>query len=388
MATEPVPAIDVASLERENRRLLRAVQELSILNDLSKAIGGSLSTEQIMNTIINRSLRAVGAQQGSITLVRSTRQAAAETLVRGAASSVHGADLHLTESLLGWMHLNQKPLVVENPQDDERFQGIEWDPGLRNLLGVPVTVKGELRGILAIYNKKDGLPFDADDQRLLAIIAGQSAQVIENARLYEEEKALSHVREQLRLAGEVQKHLLPADVPEVEGYEFSGTSIAAQEIGGDSFDYFPMSNGRWGICLADVSGKGLPASLLMSNVQAIFRVLMMLDTQPGDALRLANRLLYRCTPPEKFVTLFLAVLDPSDGSLTFANAGHNPPLLVGEGEECARLSTKGIVLGLLDDFAYTQDRAIVREGGVLVIFSDGVSEALDATDGEFGEERL
>ena len=105
-------------------------------------------------------------------------------------------------------------------------------------------------------------------------------------------------------------------------------------------------------------------------------------------MRLANRLLHRCTPPEKFVTLFLAVLDPSDGSLTFANAGHNPPLLVGAGEECARLSTKGIVLGLLDDFAFAQDRAIIREGGVLVIFSDGVSEALDATDGEFGEERL
>lgn len=375
----------LTALESENQRLQRAVEELSLLNDLARVIGGSLNTSEIMNTIINRSVRVVGAQQGTITLLKSDHQAANKTLVRAMASTAGGA-FHLTEALLGWMQLNKTPLAISAAAGDARFRGVAWDAEVLSIACVPLMIKGNLIGILAVYNKKNQTSFDDDDQRILAIIASQSAQIIESARLFEEETALTRMREQVRLAAEVQQHLLP-ELPAIDGYDIAGTSVAAQVIGGDYFDFIPMPNGKFGICLGDVSGKGLPASLVMSNVQAIIRVLAMLDTPPGESLRLANTLLHRCTSPEKFVTFFFSILDPGNGVLQFCNAGHNPPLYISEGG-CRRLEGRGIVLGILDHYNYVQSSVTMKKDDVLVIFSDGISEAVNALDEELGEEDL
>jgi len=385
MTSEELRLSKLVVLERENQRLQRAVEELSLLNDLARAIGGSLNTSEIMNTIISRSLKAVGAQQGTITLVTSDHQTPNKTLVRAMASSAGGA-FHLTEALLGWMLLNKQPLAIGDPAGDSRFHGIVWDVEIQCILCVPLIIKGNLIGILTVYNKKNHSSFDDDDQRILAIIASQSAQIIDNARLFEEEKVLTRMREQVRLAAEVQQHLLP-ELPMIDGYDIAGTSVAAQVIGGDYFDFIPMPNGKWAICLGDVSGKGLPASLVMSNVQAIIRVLAMLDTPSSRSLRLASQLLHRCTSSEKFVTFFLSILDPENGALEFCNAGHNPPLHISKGE-CRRLEGRGIVLGILEDFEYKQALVTMEEGDALIVFSDGISEAVNELDEEFGEENL
>jgi sigma-B regulation protein RsbU (phosphoserine phosphatase) len=249
-------------------------------------------------------------------------------------------------------------------------------------------VKGGLTGILAVYNRKAGRKFDADDQRLLAIIASQSAQVIETTRLYEEERALARMRHQVSLAAEIQQHLLPSSLPTIDGYDLAGTSIAAEIVGGDYFDVIPTPGGKWSLCLGDVSGKGIPASLLMSNVQAMVRLLARMNVPPCESIRRANELLLDCTPPEKFVTFFLAVLDPATGRVEFCNAGHNAPLLVTSAGDCRRLSSEGAVLGIIPGFAYAGSACEMERDDVIVIFSDGVTEALSADDDEFGEERL
>src|ERR1041385_404867 len=392
------PPDDLATLRVENSQLRRAVQELSTLNDLSRAIGASMHSEEVMQTIISRSLKAVNAEEGVVTLLdrrRSTPEASriyANTLVRatggnGSRPPSGRADFHATQAVLGVMQLNKRPLSIADTANDARFHGVAWDANVRSVLCVPLLIKSELTGVLAVYNKKDGQPFDADDERLLAIIASQSAQIVDNARLYEEEKALSTIREQMRLTAEIQAHLLPSSAPAIEGYQIAGRSGAAQEMGGDYFDYNEIPDGAWSISVGDVAGKGLPASMLMANVQGVIRLLSSLNVAPAEVMRRANELLCRSPPPHEFVTFFFATLDPVSHVLTFCNAGHNPALHVTP-NRVRELATRGTVLGMFEDVAYAQDSIVLAPGDVVVIYSDGLTEAVDPDEREFGEERL
>jgi phosphoserine phosphatase RsbU/P len=387
----PPPANDELSLralEEENRRLKRAVEELSVLNDLARAIGASLNTEEIIQTIIRRSLRASSAEQGVITLIEEESNQSMKTLVRTMVSSREQGHFHFNQALLGWMHLNKKPLVINDPKSDERFRGITWDESIRSLVAVPMMVKSGLRGVLTVYNKKEGKPFTEDDQRLLAIIAGQSGQVVENARLYEREKAFVKMQEELRFAARIQNELLPQSPPSIPGYEIAGRTIPAQEVGGDYYDFIPIDDHRWAFCLGDVTGKGLPASLLMANLQATLRGQTLTAGTPKTCLERSNQLLFQSTAPEKFATLFYTILDTQNHSLHYSNAGHENPYLVSAGSETKRLSVGGIPLGMLPEFTFEQGTTPIEEHSMLVIFSDGVTEAMNAEEEQFGEARI
>ena len=386
-ASEPQPTIVSASQE-ENRRLRRAVEELSVLNDLARAIGASLNLQDIMQTIIHRSLRAVHAEQGVITLVDQPGGDSMKTLVRTMVSSSSHPQYHFNQSLLGWMYLNKKPLLVADPKQDERFRGVQWDESVKSLLCVPMMVKSNLIAVLTVYNKREGTQFSEEDQRLLAIIGGQSAQVMENARLYEEEQALHQMKEEVRLASRIQLDLLPKSEPEIPGYDIAGKSIPAQLVGGDYFDFIPSEGGRIAICLGDVSGKGLPASLLMANLQATLRGQTFLNPPAKLCLQRSNRLLYLSTSSEKFVTLFYSILDPVSHVLSFSNAGHDAPMLLRQGGEVQRLQTGGIVLSILEDFPYEEDVVSLQPGDLLVIYTDGITESVNQNQELFGEDRL
>jgi phosphoserine phosphatase RsbU/P len=381
----PMPATSDQSaflaLQRENEHLQRAVHELSVLNDLATAIGGSLGSAAIMQTIIDQSLKAVNGEQGTITLV--SHDDSTQTFVRAMASSADIGDLHINQPLLGWMQLNKQPLVVTDPANDSRFRDVQWSPGIRSIFCVPLTVKSKLTGILTIYNS---MKLEKEDQRLLAIIASQSAQILENARLHEQENAYIRMQEQVRLAGEIQRRFLPDSIPVIEGYELTGVNHQAQMVGGDYFDFIPGPD-TMAICLGDVSGKGLPASMLLGFLQATMRLVTMLEPAPDVAMKRANQLLTRSTSPSKFVTLFLSILDWRSHRLSFCNAGHCPPLLV-SGTDCRRLETRGIVLGVVDTHEYAADSVELRVGDVVVMYSDGVSEALSELDEELGEQSI
>jgi sigma-B regulation protein RsbU (phosphoserine phosphatase) len=284
--------------------------------------------------------------------------------------------------------LNKKPLIINNPRADERFRGVPWDESIHSLIAVPMMVKSELRGVLTVYNKRDDLPFTEDDVRLLAIIAGQSGQVVENARLYEKEQALARMQEEIHLAARIQSELLPKSPPKVEGYEILGRSIPAQEVGGDYFDFIPIDEQHLALCIGDVSGKGLPASLLMANLQATLRSQTLNAGSPRECLERSNQLLFQSTSPEKFATLFFAVLDTTNHQLNYSNAGHENPYLRSHQNEMKRLKKGGIPLGMLPQFTYEQELIPLENGSVFVAYSDGVTEAMNAQEEMFGEERV
>lgn len=376
-------------LQEENQRLRKAVEELSILNDLARVISSTMTLDDVIENVVKRAVRAVHGQQGMITLVDETAPTEMRTLIRAQNSSSQHQQFHLNQNILGWMMINKKPLLSNDLSADERFTGVRDEGDFRSLLCVPLLVKNRMVGILAVFNKKERGQFSEDDKRLLSIIAAQSGQILENARLYEQEKSFATMQEQVRLASDIQLGLLPKKLPSLPGYDIAGKSIPAQLVGGDYFDFIRIDDSKMAICLGDVSGKGLPASLLMANLQATLRGQTLLTTSAKDCVVRSNMLLFESTSDEKFVTLFYGIVDFEHHDLRFCNAGHDNPFLLSlEEPRVRRLKTGGIVLSIMDSFPFEEEIVPLHKGDILVVYSDGIPEAMNSKQELFGEEHL
>lgn len=386
---EPIRNPELDRISRENERLRSAVEELSILNDIATAIGSASSIDRIIELIVHKCIKHLKVEQATITLLDMKRDDAQfRTMIRGVDTSHEMKPFRLDAELAGWMLKNQKTLVVNDLADDARFQMKDRDAfAVRSVLSVPLLHKGRMIGLLNLFNKRTGEFSDAD-ARLVGIIAGQSAQIIENARLAGEEQALKVMQEEMRLAYKIQMDLLPKEAPRVSGYDIAGTSIPAQVVGGDYFDFIALGDRSIALCLGDVSGKGMPAALLMANLQATLRAQVSANPDPRICLQRSNALLFRSTDADKFATLFYGVLDAAGHRLTYANAGHNYPLLLKLGCHPERIELGGIVLGCLEDFCYAEGAVDLAPGDVLLVYSDGITESFNAAEEEFGEERL
>jgi sigma-B regulation protein RsbU (phosphoserine phosphatase) len=377
-------------LEAENARLKNAVEELSIINDISTAINSTLSLEKIIELIVQKCIKHMMVEQGTVTLLENGAQDSQfKTIMRQADQSSGYMPFHLDTQITGWMMKNKKPLIVDDLDNDDRFRTLESEENpIRTLLSVPLILKGRIIGALNVFNKHGGNKFSEPDKRLLCIISTQSAQVIENARLYEEEQSLMRIQEEMKIAYNIQMGLLPKGAPMIEGYDLAGKSLPAKSVGGDYFDLIRLGDGRLFFCLGDISGKGMPAALLMSNMLATLRGQNLDLTTPGSIMNHSNEHMFRNTDPERFSTLFLGVLDPENAELIYSNAGHNLPFIVNETGSVKRLETGNIVLGAIEDVTYTEDSIKLEKGDTLLIFSDGISEAINPNEEEFGEDPL
>ncbi|MDW7679913.1 MAG: GAF domain-containing SpoIIE family protein phosphatase [bacterium] len=380
----------VSQVERENIRLKAAVEELSILNEIAAAINSSIEVEQIVELMIKKCVKHLKVEQAAVMLLdEKLEQQPFHTMIRQVVSSAEVLPYRFDNQLSGWMLKNQKPLLINDFAHDNRFVEIK-DQALviRSLLSVPLLSKGKMIGVLSLFNKKSSAGFSSQDQRLVTIIASQSAQVIENARLYQEEQKLLQVQKELMLALEIQSNLLPKRQPVLKNYDIFGKSIPAQTVGGDYFDFIPLDQNCLAICLGDVSGKGLPAAMLMANLQATVRGQTTIDASPGNCLKRSNKLLYLSTDRQKFATLFYGVLDTTNHKFCFANAGHNRPLFVKKGRTPICLETAGMALSILDNSEFKEDCIVFSPGDSLLIFSDGITEAMNFSGEEFGEDRV
>ncbi len=379
----------VERLQAENTRLRLAIEELSILNEVSTAVSSTSSLDETVGLIVQKCVKHLKVEQGAVLLFDKLESGSPlKTMVREVDVNAGEIPMRLGDQITGWMLKNQKPLVVDDFDQETRFRVPSGRNGIRSLLAVPMKLKGRLIGVVNVFNKKGGGGFSAGDQRLLSIIATQSAQVVENARLMEEQKALEILQEELRLAREIQKTLLPKGPPEVAGYEIAGLSEPAKRVGGDYFDFLALGESRIGLCVADVSGKGITAALLMSNVQATIRGQSRMVADVEACVARSNDMLHASTDSDKFVTMFYAVLDTSAHRLEYCNAGHNPPVMLSDGDGMVLLETGGPVLGVVPGFTYQRGEVEFRPGQTLLIYSDGFSEAMNERLEEFTDERL
>jgi sigma-B regulation protein RsbU (phosphoserine phosphatase) len=221
-------------------------------------------------------------------------------------------------------------------------------------------------------------------------VAGQFAMMIENSRLTDRIVEQERLRKELRVAAEVQKRLFPEKDPETALLELTGACVPARGVGGDYYDFLELGP-RLGIALADVAGKGIAAALLMLVVQASLRGLAGADgSSIPDLASKMNRLLYRSTGPSSYATFFYGDVDEAKRELRYVNAGHNPPYLLRSGEESIieELTTGGAIIGMFPRMQYQEGVVELRPGDVLIVFTDGVPEALNPAGEEFGEQRL
>jgi sigma-B regulation protein RsbU (phosphoserine phosphatase) len=388
MGTTPVDN-RLAQLEAENRRLRQAVEELSIINEVATAVSSTSPLDQVVELIVQKCVKHLKVDQGAVLLFEKQEEAAAlKTMVRKVQTNLRTIPYRLGDQITGWMLKNQQPLVINDFKQDGRFRlPAEAEADVRSLLCVPLRLKGRMIGVLSVFNKRGSEGFSENDQRLLAIIGAQSAQVIENARLYEEEKSLQKIQQEVQMARDIQTRLLPKAPPVVPGFDIAGKSVSAQNVGGDYFDFLEFRDGRLGLCLADVSGKGISASLLMANVQATVRGQSVLGNSAAQCLHNSNLQLYQSTDTDKYVTLFYGVLDAAKREMQYSNAGHNPPLLIKNGQTTL-LNVGGPVLGILPEAAFEEATISFDPGDLLLIYSDGYSEAMNHAFEEFGEDRL
>ena len=262
------------------------------------------------------------------------------------------------------------------------------EQNIRSLMAVPLQTGKAIIGIIYIDSPSILRQFSTDDLNLLTVMANVAAVRIEHTRLAEMERAKQIMARDLDQAAEIQQRYLPAVAPVIKGLDLAGHNAPCRTVGGDYFDFFPYEGSRVAMVLGDVSGKGMPASLLMMGLQARVQVLAEEPENLAHVMTRLNRLTSANCPANRFITVFFCILNGESGELTFCNAGHNPPLIVRADGSHEQLEGGGPVIGILPSIEYQEYKIGLEVGDTLVIYSDGVTEAADATDDEFETERL
>lgn len=298
-------------------------------------------------------------------------------------------EIRVSRNVLDEVVMRGKSVLTSDAQHDPRFaSGTMVLQGVRSVLAVPLGVAEKVFGIIYADSPIAEGRFTEDHLKVLTTLASVAAIRVENTRLVEARLERERLERELALASEIQQRFQPTAPPHVEGYELQGISFPCYEIGGDYYDFIEREDGRLVIALGDVSGKGTAAALLMSSLHAAVHAQSASHDSLSATISAVNRYLADNIPANRFVTLFYAELDPVTGALSFLNAGHNPPLIVHSAGTVEQLASGGLPLGIKPDAEYREGRTQLQPGDVLVIYSDGVTEAVSPTGEEFGATRL
>lgn len=253
---------------------------------------------------------------------------------------------------------------------------------------IPLAHRGHLNGILCLGNKLTRTSFSAEDATLLNLLSGQIAIALENIDLYEQKLEKQYIEKEISLAREIQKMLLPYHIPGGKSFEISAMNIPSKEVGGDYYDFIQLDENHIGIAIGDISGKGIPGALLMSNLQATLRASAWQFPQPSLVMSKINNQIARTTSSEKFATFFYGILDSTTLTFTFTNAGHNYPIYKKQNGQYCHLTAGGLVIGVFPEYNYEETMIHLDPGDTLVFYTDGITEALNPQTEEFGEQKL
>jgi sigma-B regulation protein RsbU (phosphoserine phosphatase) len=382
--------------DRQLYRLKGAVDELAALNDIANAINVTMSIDDITRSIVDRCLKRVSAAQGAIFLLdekekEEDKEERFKTFVREIDPAAGQIPFHLNTSLTGWMIKNKAILVSNDPGSDERLRGVDFSNlGINSILAAPLLSRKGLLGLLVLFNKTSEEGFNDNDKRFVGIVGTQTSKVIENARLFEKELQLMAVTEETRVAHDIQQRLLPQENIAGSMLEIQGVSLPAKDVGGDFYDMYQIDDDQVFISLGDVSGKGIPAALLMASAQAALRS-QCTNTSRIELTAVAdsvNRLICQFTSPGQYITCLFGLFALTEGVFRFVNAGHLPPLIVRADGSIFEPEGANLVFGIVPDCEYTIHDATLGKGDTLVLYTDGVTEAFNESQEEFGERRF
>lgn len=365
-----------------------SAEHLEIINRILTATRGPYEIPELLDLLVKEIVDAVGSRWGTIKL-RTEEGDAVHTMIRRPGLRAGTVPRSIENTAFFLVMGTGKPLVVDDLQSDTRFPDTPDNTDTATfLLSVPIQYQGEDIGVLTLVDRQSGIPFSERDCQLATLLATEAGPLIENARLVEEALLRSAMEKERELAEEVWRRFLPERLPEVEGFELAARCDPAQKVGGDYFDVINLGDGRTLVALGDVSGSGMPAALLMSNLQAALRVSLGTLSDLEQLATMINVHLCSTTDPERFATLFLGIIDPQKHILKFVNAGHNPPLLFHTDGTHEELPATGIPVGFYPDAPYEALEIELKQGDRLLIHSDGIPEAFSEQEEMFGDERL
>ncbi|HYA18279.1 MAG TPA: SpoIIE family protein phosphatase [Bryobacteraceae bacterium] len=359
-----------------------AVNHMSALIRAGNELAGHRPLPELFKFILDLSIQAVRAHRGVLLTLED-----GELVVR----ANKGEGFHISTAVRDRvLNSGVSVLVRDTSADDalrERRSIVEQN--IQTLMAVPLQTQDQIIGIIYVDSPSLIREFTRDDLNLLTVMANVAAVRIEQARYAEAEQARRLMARDLEQAAEIQKGILPAQAPRVPGLDVAGHNAPCRTVGGDYFDFYRRGPDKLAMFLGDVSGKGMPASLLMMGLQARVQVLIEDAAESlGEMMTKLNRITSAHCPANRFISLFFCILDGATGEVTFCNAGHNPPVLVRANGEHELVKGGGPVIGLLPSIDYKEHRLQLEPGDLLVIYSDGVTEAVNAANEQFGVARL
>ncbi|MEE8525288.1 MAG: SpoIIE family protein phosphatase [Thermoanaerobaculia bacterium] len=375
----------------------RYAERLRLVNDVHRALGQSIELEELLELILERVFDHLRPEQGAIFLRRDGE------LELAAKRSVPGVDADFVTSRSLQSEVTDKGMaaLVLDVENDERFasaQSILFS-GIRSLVAAPLldtledrgagSNDGGALGMIVLSSRAGVRKFSEEDMELLVSLASVAALSLRNVSLAAEAVERRRLEKELALGRHIQKALLPAELPRIVGYELYARNIPSRGVSGDYYVVLERGGGREVVLMvADVSGKGIAASILTASLEALAAGPIEDGLPPNEIFDRLSRLLHQRTPPEKYATAFLAALEPATGVLTYANAGHNPALIVRESGKVDEIGSTGLPIGLLPGAEYKAGEVILGGGDTFVLYTDGITEAMDPDGEEYGDERL
>jgi sigma-B regulation protein RsbU (phosphoserine phosphatase) len=363
------------------------IQRLRTLVEASKLINSSIEPDAVFASILTVTQQQLGVERGTLYFVDEKRS---EIWSKVAGEIGDIIRLPVGRGIAGTVAATGEHVLLHDAYHDERFdRSYDRATGYRtrSMLCTPIKNRsGKIVGVLQLLNKIGG-PFGSVDLEFLDAISDHMAIAMENATFHLALVEMERMERELQLGREIQSELLPATPEGLSGVSIAALSIPCYEVGGDYYDFLQLPDDELGIVIGDVSGKGVGAALIMSSLQAALRVAAPLEDDMAMLLARLNTFVFNATHGRKYVTLFFGRYTRSSGLLQYVNAGHNPPYVV-DGESVKVLATTGRPVGILPDSEYETGSITLASGTTLTLYTDGLNEATNADDDEFGNLRL
>src|ERR1044072_2969363 len=375
---------------------LTTIDKLRMLHDITKKISRSLDLQEVLNLVMDTLDSLIPYDAAGIFVVKCEDK---DVVSPGdepcvfKSEAVRGydidelSDLHLKlgEGFIGSVAVSGKPIISPDVRQDPVY--VNARDRTRSEMVAPIISNDEVIGVFDLESDQFNA-YSADDLDVLMMLASQVAIIIEKVMLHEQLIEKKRLEGQLEVARQVQLELLPARDPELVGYDISAYNFPTEEVSGDYYDWVRIYDDQIGVVIADVSGKGVPAAILMAFLRASLRAATHIGYATHISMAKVNYLLWESIERNQFVTAFYGILDVTNKTLTYTNAGHNPPILLKQNGEVSIIDRGSVPLGMFRDTRYHEYYLTTEPGQVLVLYTDGVTEAQNAAGEEFGRDRL
>jgi serine phosphatase RsbU (regulator of sigma subunit)/pSer/pThr/pTyr-binding forkhead associated (FHA) protein len=372
----------IATAERES------AGRLKLLNEVHRALATSLSLEELLEAVLDRTFVHLGPEEAVIFLKRP--HGGLDRVASRRLPSARG-DFFFSRSLEQEVAEKGQVALVLDAQTDQRFAAAEsiLSSGVRSLIAAPLIDSAGSHGMIVLSSRVHVRRFSEQDMELLAALGSVAALRLRNLSLAEEAAYRRELEKEMALARQIQLTLLPEQLPTIPGYSVFAANDASRAVSGDFYEFQGRDKGdEQVIVIADVSGKGMAASLLAASFDALLMGPIEVGQPPDEICAKTSRRLYMKTPPERYVTAFIAVIDPASGKFSYTNAGHNPGLLFRKDGSVQRLEANGLPIGLFPVVEYEKVETTLSPGELLVLYTDGITEAANPRGDEFGLDRL